>query len=644
MRLIALAVALIAIVAPTFAQKRPPNIILVTMDTVRADRMGFLGSRSKLTPNLDAVAAASEVFTAAYSQAPITPVSHATILSGTYPQFHGVSDFGKPLPAEVPFLPAVLKAHGYTTAAFVGSVILDPKNGLAPGFDRGFDVYDAGYRVRKSPKESRYGVVERRAFDVVDRAAAWLKTKERGPYFLWIHLFDAHDPYEPPAPYASKASKYDGEVAYVDAAIGRLIRVLKQRQEYASSALLVTADHGESLGAHGERTHGLFLYDETMRVPLLLKLPGITAAKRKKQRVELVDITPTLLKLANAPAPAEMQGKSLLEGSTEADSPAYSETHYPSRAFGWSSLAAIRSDKYLFVRAPRRELYDLSQDPAETNNIAAKSTAVADVMSARLDELRAKTSADRKSVSGARSAEQAQQLAALGYASGSDREQAPGAPTGIDPKDKVEIANDLHDAIVAVEDGRYAEAQPLLTDIVRDQPQIYTAQYQLGLVYAKQKQFAAAIPHLRKAVEIQPDAAIAHYELGLALFETGDLKGAAPEFETVTEKMPKWADAQFSLGSVYARTDRLRDALDRLQLAIESNPDHFQANLLAGRILSLQGRPDVGVALLEKAVQVQGDNAEAHAFLADAYRRLGRTSDAEQHERLSRGSSPGRPK
>lgn len=636
MRLIGLAI-LLSFVPSVFAQKAPPNIVLITMDTVRADRMGFMGSRAKLTPNLDLIAASSQIFTATYSQAPITPVSHATILTGTYPQFHGVSDFGKPLPSEVPFLPAILKARGYHTAAFVGSVILDPKNGLAPGFDRGFDVYDAGYRVRKTPKEQRYGVVERRAFDVVDRALSWLGTVKQGPYFVWIHLFDAHDPYDPPKGYEARgASKYDGEIAYVDAAIGRVVQALKQRQEYTPTALLVTADHGESLGAHGERTHGVFLYDETIHVPLLLKLPNGKVSQRRTQRVELADVAPTLLQIANVAIPPDMQGRSLLAPTAGDDAIAYSETHYPSRAFGWSSLAAIRSNEYLFVRAPKRELYDTDQDPAARVNVAAKSPAVADVLSSRLDQFRAQTSADRQSLTVTRTEEQARQLAALGYASGSDRGQESGTPVGIDPKDRIEVANALHDAIVAVEDGRYTEAEPLLVKIVGEDPQIYTAQYQLGLVYSKQKKFAPAIPHLQKAVEIQPDAAIARYELGLALFETGQFQPAGNEFEFVTGKMPKWADAHYSLASVYARTDRIKDALDRLQTALEINPEHFRANLLAGRILSLQGRPDVGLTLLEKAAQLEPNNSEAHAFLADAYRRLGRADQARLHEQKSR--------
>jgi arylsulfatase A-like enzyme/Tfp pilus assembly protein PilF len=619
------------------SQHQKPNIVLVTLDTVRADRMGFLGAKFGITPNLDALAQRAFVYTNAYSQVPLTTASHATILTGTYPQFHGVNDFGKPLSPELPTLPALLKAQGYTTAAFVGSVILDAKSGLAPGFDRGFDVYDAGYHVRRSAGENRYSAVERRAFDVVQRAIAWLGNRPSRPFFLWVHLYDAHDPYEAPAPYTTRGgSAYNGEVAYDDAAVGKLLAALRTNALLDSSALLVTADHGEALGAHGERTHGVFLYDETIRVPLLLKLPSASLRKRISRPVQLVDLAPTLLKLAGSTIPAEMQGKSLLVPSQAEETP-YAETHYPSRAFGWSALAALRSGKYLYVRAPRRELYDTASDPNARKNIAGSSSAIADVLGSKLDDFRQKTAAGaRESASATTSAEQAQQLAALGYASGND--QAPkqqNVGKAIDPKDKVDVANTLHDAIFAVEEGQFEKAQPLLERVVKDDPQIYTAQYQLGLAYSKQKRFKDAIPHLKAATAIQADSAIAHYELGLALFESGDLSAAAPEFETTTRITPKWADAQFALGSVYARTDRVRDALDHLQTAIELDQNHFRANLLAGRILALQGRPDVGVALLERAVKLKDDDAEAHAFLADAYRKVGRTAEAEAQQRKS---------
>ncbi len=327
--------------ASALAAPPPPNIVLITLDTTRADRMGFLGSKRGLTPNLDALAQESAVFTRAYAQAPLTPVSHATILTGTYPQFHGVVDYPMVLAKDLPYAPEILRAHGYHTAAFLGSLALDP-NGGAPGFDRAFDIYDANFHLENIQKEDRYHSVVRRGDEVVAHAVTWLNQYPNGPFFLWVHLFDAHDPYDPREPYKSRyaAEPYDGGIAYEDAMVGELLRQLKARGLYEGAAIAVVADHGESLGAHGEETHGVFLYDETIHVPMVIKLPQQgSAGIRIENRVELVDILPTLLQVVGIAVPAEVQGGSLLElmktgaldaGVKEAwrDRPAYAQADY----------------------------------------------------------------------------------------------------------------------------------------------------------------------------------------------------------------------------------------------------------------------------------------------------------------------------
>src|ERR1700680_1162639 len=298
-----------------------PNVILITLDTTRADRMGFLGSKRGLTPNLDAMARQGIVFTRAYSHVPLTTASHATILTGTYPQFNHVNDFGVPLSPKLPYLPDLLHQHGYQTGAFVGSLILDPLDGTAPGFDRGFDVYDAGV-PRPRHGADRYKTVERRAEVVVNHALGWLSQAANKPVFLWVHLYDAHDPYAPPSPYQERfaSQPYDGEIAYADACVGKLLDALRKHGLYDETLIAVMADHGESLGAHGESTHGVFLYDETLHVPLLIKLPlNRAAGRRVETRAGLVDVAPTILGAAGVTPPAEMQGQSLLEPKAAVD-------------------------------------------------------------------------------------------------------------------------------------------------------------------------------------------------------------------------------------------------------------------------------------------------------------------------------------
>ena len=299
-----------------FLRAEAPNIIFITVDTTRADRMGFLGCKKGLTPNLDTLARQGVVFERAYSQAPLTPVSHATIFTGTYPQFHTVTDFGHPLPALLPFLPEILQKSGYRTAAFIGSLILDPKANMAPGFDRGFGFFDAGFHIKRGPNESRYQSVERRAGDVVGHAMHWMETNKNGkvPFFIWIHLYDPHAPYDPPEPFDKRFTDlYDGEVAYADAALGKLFSYMRQHGLYDRALITMMSDHGESLGAHGESMHGIFLYDETIRVPLLFKLPGeLLAGRRVGARVRLVDVAPTLLSMLSLPLPPTFQGESLV--------------------------------------------------------------------------------------------------------------------------------------------------------------------------------------------------------------------------------------------------------------------------------------------------------------------------------------------
>ena len=382
MRKVIVAVALILLSLPLATAASKPNLVLITFDSARADRMGFLGPKGALTPNLDRLAAESIVFEHAYAQAPGSVVSHATILSGAYPQSTGMSEIGGTLPSSVLYLPDLLKSQSYRTAAFVGSIDLDPQNGLAQGFDRGFQTYDAGFRPA-IPGDARPPVTERRGGEVVARAIAWLDHNAQGQFFLWVHIRDASAP----------AGSYNSAITASDAAIGKLISALQQRKIYGNTAVIVVADHGESLGAHGEDGHGVFLYEETIHAPLLIKLPEAQptakpATTRVVAKVRLVDIAPTLLEIAAIPVPSQMLGQSLLRAAKTgggSDQPVYSRSDLPQRGFGWSPLESWRASKYLYIRAPKPELYDLTADPGATHNLAQSLKATLDTMAAQLD-------------------------------------------------------------------------------------------------------------------------------------------------------------------------------------------------------------------------------------------------------------------
>jgi tetratricopeptide (TPR) repeat protein len=416
--------------------------------------------------------------------------------------------------------------------------------------------------------------------------------------------------------------------------LGKFFAALQTHGLFEGSLIAMMADHGEAFGEHGERTHGIFLYDETIHVPLMIKLPGgRNAGTRMESRAGLVDVMPTVLEAVGVTVPKEVQGRSLLgvlepplpdspPSGQNADRPIYSETDYPHRAFKWSSLRSLRTGKYLFIEAPQPELYDQTLDPKAEKNLADSSRAVADTLSAQTESFRKATAADL-AIAAKLDPEQAEKLRALGYASGDNSVIREGKVGGTDPKQRIEIANLMHDGMMQVEQGRYEEAISGLQRVIEVEPNTAIAYVQLGTAYTRMKQYEKALPALRKAVELKADSGLAQYELGLALFETGNWNEAAPQFEQVIARMPRWADAQFSLASVYARIDRVPEGMEHLDTCLNLNPAHYRANLLRGRILSLQGKPADALPNLKKAIEVQPDSREAHLFLADAYEQLG---------------------
>jgi arylsulfatase A-like enzyme/Flp pilus assembly protein TadD len=613
------------------AAANPPWVILITIDTVRADRMGFLGSKRGLTPHLDALAAQSVVFERAYSQAPLTPVSHATILTGTYPRFHGVRDFGSHLPASPPYLPELLRTHGYRTGAFVSSIILDPTNGFAPGFERGFDTFDAGFH-RGKRGEPRIGSMQRRGEDTTVRALRWLEKDPHKPAFLWIHIWDAHDPYDPPSPFKERYpnTPYDGCIAYVDATLGKLFAELRAAGIYDQALIAVMSDHGESLGEHGENTHGVFLYDSTIHVPLLIKFPNARFAKQKvSARANLADVTPTILDALRISAPAAMQGQSLIPLIGAKDSPdrtSFAENEYTHRGFGWSSLEALRAENFLFVKAPQPELYDQLEDPGEKINLFDKNKLASVRMAIQLDRFGKRVGANApETTATSLDPQSVEKLRALGYMASSGAETS---TKGQDPKLHIQVSNDLHDANLRIEEGQETAAIPLLERVVAEDPRIPHAQYFLGVAYKEIREYDKAILHLNKAIQLVPDSMMGQYEMALALYAKGDLQTAATHLEVVVAHSPDWADARFSLAAIYARSNRLPEALALLDSTLELDPDHYRAHLLRGRILSLQNHAADGLSDLEKAVSLEPKSKEAHQFLADAYEQLGQDEKA----------------
>ncbi len=618
---------------PDKASRR--DVFLITIDTLRADHVHCYGYDRVQTPSLDQLAKQGVRFTQAFTPSPITNSSHASILTGLLPSAHGVSDFGVPLAASHLTLAETLKKRGYRTAAFIGAVILDSK-ALAPGLDRGFEFYDNF--PAQSETKSRWGRVERRGMEVVQHAETWLNAHPAGPHFVWVHLYDPHDPYEPPAPYSEtyKDRLYDGEIAYADSALGHFLAYLKKQGWYESSLIVVVGDHGEGLGEHHEDTHGIFLYDSTTHVPLLVKLPEQREAGRTVEaQVRTTDIMPSILELLGVPAPGSLDGESLgpfLAGTGAAPRTVFGETEYPLR-FGWAPLRSVRKEGLKFIEAPKPELYDLPSDPNELQNHYVPWDPRVQKLRKILAELSAKSPAPAKTLPATISADTIDELHALGYLDSADAGSATDVPEPSllpDPKDKIEEQNLLHTAMMASEDGETDKARAALEKVLQLDERSVLALSQLGRLEMSSGNYAKAAGYLRRAHAAHPDDAAAAFEYGRALELSGDLPGARDALHASLKLNPNQFAARLSLGRVYLSLNDLKEAEDQLEAAVLTQPGSVEAQIGLAKALIRQKKFADAVELLEPIAGASSSGPEMFQLLSDAYAGLGRRQEAER--------------
>ena len=596
------------------ARSAKPDIFLVTIDTLRADHVHCYGYDGVKTPALDGLAQDGTRFTNAFTPSPITNTSHTSILTGLLPSSHGVTDFAIPLAPAHATWAEILKQQGYKTAGFIGAVILDSKT-LAPGLDRGFDFYDNFPEHPES--KSRWGRVERRGMEVVQHAETWLTQHRTGPHFMWMHLYDPHDPYEPPAPFSQtyKDRLYDGEIAYADSALGHFIAYLKKQGIYEPSLIIVVGDHGEGLGEHREETHGIFLYDATTHVPLLMKLPSRVPQKKVVDaQVRTTDILPTALDLVAAPVPQELDGQSLkayLNGSVASDRTAIGETDYPLR-FGWSPLRSVRERGSKYIEAPRPELYNLQADPKELHNIYSADEATVQKLRKELVDVSA------KSPDGAKDANARLSLP--------------------DPKDRIEEQNLLHSAMLASEDNQPEQARAALERVIAMDPKSPTALQQLGQLEFSAKNYQKAAGYLKQALEVRPDDAASAYSLGQALELSGNMPGARDALETSLKINPSQFPARLLLGRVELRMNDLSAAEDQLEAALLLEPQNAEATIVLAEVLVAQKKFTDAAAQLEPLARTH-PSRELYETLSKAYAGEGKTEAAQKAQARAKALS-----
>jgi len=579
-----------------FARPRPapPSIVLITIDTLRADRVGAYGAGPGRTPTLDALAAEGVVVEDAWASVPLTLPSHATILSGLEPPHHGVHDNGTYVfPPEPPTLATLLGARGYATGAFVGAYVLDRRFGLA----RGFAQYDDAIERRTSGASVLES--ERRAETVTSAAVSWIKA-QTGPFLAWVHLYDPHAPYDPPSPFRERfeGRPYEGEIAYVDASLAPLLAAARERAG-DRLVVLVTADHGEGLGDHGERTHGFFVYGATLRVPLILAGAGVPRAEKRAGPARSADILPTLLALAGIAPPAGLPGSDLLRGPRPRE--AYAETLYP-QTLGWAPLRAFRSGSLRLIEAPRPELYDLSDDPGETRDRFAERPQEAERLRAALAAVRA---GEREAAAGPADAATTERLRALGYVAGA----MPGAVAADakDPKDALPLWQRLEEANWAAARGDHAAAVPVLRALLAEEP---------GNVAFKRALSASlrGLGRAREAAELLGSAdgdATAWHERALALTEAGQIDEAIRSEDRARALNPLLPEVHNHIGVLQARKGRLIEALGAFDEAVRLDPNNVRAHTNRANALRSMGRVSEAREAYLSATRIAPEDADA---------------------------------
>ncbi len=590
------------------ARRPGANLLLITLDTTRPDRIGAYGYSRAVTPEIDRLARAGVLFENAYSPVPLTLPAHASILTGTYPLYHGVRNNGKYLlvPQAVT-LAEILKAKGYATAAFVSSFILDSRFGLDQGFDYYGDRTDDASTIKNLESE-------RRADSVYRDFERWFEGPGRTPFFVWLHFFDPHFPYDPPEPFRSDPrlpDPYDGEIAFMDLYVGKAVRLLEERGLLDRTVLILAGDHGEAFGEHKENGHTIFCYEENIRVPLVFFGPDFwPQGLAISPRVDLVDILPTALDLLGVKAPGFVQGRSLIplvEGRRFPERDFYFESLYSREVLGCAPLQGLLSGPFKFIRLPKAELYDLTADPAERSNLVDKQPERAAKMLAALARFEKEHAGNEWLSDRALSGEEKRRLESLGYLSAAGRR---GPPSSFDPKERIDFWNRSRQASELRAEKEFAAAESLLLALFEEDPHFHPVIEELGELYFQQNKIPSLVDFFEKAIRMNPDSSGLRIAYGRHLIRSGLAERALPVLEEA-EKLAgpdEMEQVHFTLGNAFGQLRRYEDAARSLEKVLDLEPENSEAARLLGFTWMQLGRYEEALASFRNAEKGMPEN------------------------------------
>lgn len=585
------------------------NVLLVTLDTTRADRIGAYGYNKARTPALDSLAAAGVRFANAYCPVPMTLPTHCSILTGTGPLYHKVHNNGTYyLNKDIVTLTERLKEKGYRTAAFVSSFNVDSRFGVG----KGFDVFDDRFRDDEMIKTFRS---ERRAGETTAAFLRWLDGPGEGPFFSWIHYYDPHTPYKPPSPFKEDfaSDPYDGEIAYMDACFVKVLARIREKGLLERTLIVVAGDHGEAFGEKGELGHGVFIYDVTMKVPLLFHAPrNLPRGRVVESRVRLIDIMPTVLDALKLPVNKAVEGTSLLpyiEGRRKDDLPCYLESYYPLETYGWSELVGLIDGDRKFIRAPRPELYDIKADPGETRDLVQKQAGEASAMMKKLKDVIAANSSGLALSRRKLSREEEERLRSLGYV-GSDASVRVGKGPLPDPKDMMPEFQILYRAKTSEWDGKWDDAEKDYREILRLQPDVAWRYVDLAIFLTLRERLPEAIAVLRQGLTRLPDSFVlltrlAHLEMGAGRYD---------------------------------------EAYEMSRAALRIDPGYFDALVIAGGVEDVRGNWEGSEGFYRQALEVEPENKKIRMKYAYALGALGRGEEAAKIDEALKAEFPDDPR